>query len=77
MREWGGLVEHKTLADAQKRAHQKYMKNFVEVKVRMTPERRADIQAHAAKMGESATTFINRAITETMARDLEGKDTDK
>ena len=54
---------------AQKRAHQKYMEQFVEVKVRMTPEQRSAVQAHAASMDESATAFINRAITETMARD--------
>ena len=55
--------------EAQKRAQKKYMSSFVEVKVRMTPERRAIIQNHAQAMGESATTFINRAISETMERD--------
>ena len=45
------------------------MEQFVEVKVRMTPEQRSALQAHAASMDESATAFINRAITETMARD--------
>ena len=45
------------------------MEQFVEVKVRMTPEKRAEIQAHALEQGESATAFINRAISETMDRD--------
>ena len=54
---------------AQAEAHKRYMKNFVEIKVRVTPEQRTAIQEHAASMKESATAFINRAITETMERD--------
>ena len=54
---------------AQKRAQKKYMENFVEVKVRMTKERRTEIQTHATSQGESTTAFINRAIDETMERD--------
>ena len=45
------------------------MENFVEVKVRMTADKRSLVQSHASKMGESATGFINRAIDETMRRD--------
>ena len=55
--------------EAQKRAHKNYMEKFVEVKVRMTPERRSAVQAHAEAQGESTTGFINRAISETMERD--------
>ena len=51
--------------EAQKRAKRKYMEKFVEIKVRMTPERRSAVQAQ----GESTTGFINRAIDETMERD--------
>ncbi len=57
--------------DAQKRAQKKYMSNFVEVKVRMTPEKRSLIQEHALKLGESSTGFINRAIDQQMERDKE------
>ena len=46
---------------------------FVEVKVRMTPEHRTEVQQHAQDMDESTTAFINRAIDETMARDKEEK----
>ena len=56
---------------AQAKAHKKYMERFVEVKVRMTPEKRTKVQEHAAIMGESATGFINRAINETLERDLQ------
>lgn len=58
-------------SEAQKRAHREYMKKFVEIKVRMTPERRTLVQEHAAAQGESTTAFINRAIDETMKRDGE------
>ena len=55
--------------EAQIRAQKKYMENFVEIKVRMTADKRSIVQEHAANMGESATGFINRAINETMERD--------
>ena len=56
-----------TLAQAE--AHKRDMENFVEIKVRMTADKRSIVQEHAGKMGESATAFINRAIDETMERD--------
>ena len=55
--------------EARARANKKYMEKFVEVKVRMTPDKRSAVQAHAASMGQSATEFINRAIDEAMERD--------
>jgi uncharacterized protein (DUF1778 family) len=65
------MESKKSMSESQKRAHKKYMERFVEVKVRMTPEQRSQIQAHAAKQGESTTSFINRSIAETMERDQE------
>ena len=64
---------YKGLTEARKRANKKYNDKFVEVKVRMLPERRTIIQEHAASMGESTTSFINRAIDEAMARDQKKK----
>jgi uncharacterized protein (DUF1778 family) len=61
--------EKKSKTEAQARAQKKYMKGFVEIKVRMTADKRTIVQEHAASMGESATAFINRAINETMERD--------
>ena len=55
--------------ETRARANKKYMERFVEVKVRMPPERRSAVQAHAEAQGESTTGFINRAIDETMERD--------
>ena len=60
---------YRGFTEAQEKAHKRYMKNFVEVKVRMIPEKRSIIQDHASKLNESATAFINRAIDETMERD--------
>lgn len=60
---------YRDFTEAQSEAHKRYMKNFVEVKVRMTPEKRSIVQEHASKLGESATAFINRAIDETIERD--------
>ena len=62
---------YKGLAEARWRANKKYNDRFVEIKVRVTPEKRAIIKDHAEKMGESATAFINRAIDEAMKRDQE------
>ena len=63
----------KKTTNAQKKGHQIYMENYVEVKVRMTPLQRDVLQQHAADQRESATAFINRAIAETMERDKRGK----
>ena len=64
---------HRTLTEARKAANKRYIDKFVEVKVRMTPEHRTEVQQHAQDMDESTTAFINRAIDETMARDKEAK----
>ena len=63
------MSEGRKTTEAQKRAKQKYMERFVEIKVRMTPERRSEVQAHAQAQGESTTAFINRAIDEQIKRD--------
>ena len=61
---------HSKLSEARRRANKKYNDRFVEMKVRVTPEKRSIIKEHAEAMGESATAFINRAIDEAMKRDL-------
>jgi len=62
---------YKGFTPAQAEAHKRYMARFIEVKVRMTPEKRTIVQEHAAQQGESVTAFINRAIDEAMLRDKE------
>ena len=59
--------------EARRRANKKYNDRFVEIKVRVTPEKRSVIKDHAESMGESATAFINRAIDEAMERDRNSK----
>ena len=61
---------HSKLSEARRRANKKYNDRFVEIKVRVTPEKRSIIKEHAEAMGESATVFINLAIAEAMKRDL-------
>mgnify|MGYP000039008203 CR=1 FL=1 len=65
--------KYRGFTPAQAEAHKRYMKDFVEIKVRMTADKRSIVQEHAASMGESATAFINRAIDETMKRDSSRK----
>lgn len=62
------------LTQARREANARYNSKFVEVKVRMTPEHRTEVQEHAASMDESATQFINRAINETIERDRQNKE---
>ncbi len=57
------------LTQARREANARYNSKFVEVKVRMTPEHRTEIQNHASAMNESTTAFINRAINEAIQRD--------
>ncbi len=61
--------QYKGFTPAQARAHKKYMENFVELRARVSFERRREIQAHAEAHGESVNGFINRAIQEAMERD--------
>lgn len=63
------MPDKKAKTEAQIRAQKKYMEGFIEIKVRMTADKRSKVKEHAANMGESATAFINRAIDEAMERD--------
>lgn len=65
-------MDKKPTTEAQKRAKLKYMEKYVEVKVRMTHEKRDIIKAHADKYDKgSSTAFINRAIDSQIDRDKE------
>jgi len=58
------------ITEAQKRATMKYLKDKTdELKIRMPKGRKAELQAHAERGGESLNGFINRAADETMLRD--------
>ena len=45
------------------------MEKFMRVEVRMTPEKRAAVQAHAEARRESMNGFVTRAIDEAIERD--------
>ena len=59
-------------SDALKRAIKKYDQEKVDRIIFRVPKgKREMIQTHAAEQGESVSAFLNRAVDETMARDLE------
>ena len=64
---------HRNLTPARREANARYNSKFVEVKVRMSPEHRSEVKDHASKMNESTSAFINRAINETIERDIKKK----
>ena len=56
--------------ESQKKARDKWLKEKVEDnRFRVPMGRKAIIQEHAKKHGESVNAFINRAVNETMERD--------
>lgn len=62
-------VEEKRVSAAQRKATDKYLEKFDEMKIRVPAGQKAAVKAHAEFMGESLNGFLTRAITETMERD--------
>lgn len=59
-------------SEAMDRAIKKYEKDKVErIIFRVVKGDKEKIQAHAESQGESLAGFLNRAVRETMAKDLE------
>jgi len=54
--------------EAQKRAHKNYIGKFSRLEIRVSPDFREKIQAHASEHGESINAFIIRTIEEAMQR---------
>lgn len=59
----------KKVSAAQRRATEKYLEKFDEMRVRVPAGQKELVKAHAEVQGESLNGFINRAIAETMERD--------
>lgn len=59
----------KKVSEAQRKATEKYLEKFDEIRVRVPKGRKETVKAHAEKCEESLNAFLNRAITETMERD--------
>ena len=55
--------------EAQIRARRKYREKQEYLQVRVLPEEKNAIAAHAETMGESLSDFMRRALAETMERD--------
>lgn len=68
------MAGDKKTSESQLRATKKYLSQFADFKVRITPEYRTEIQQHAKAMGESTAAFVKRAIAETMERDRKQKE---
>ncbi|MBD5101993.1 MAG: hypothetical protein HDT27_04705 [Subdoligranulum sp.] len=62
------------VSKAQQKAVHKYIQNNYDriASITVPKGRKAEIQSHAAAHGESMNGFINRAIEETIARDVKG-----
>ena len=58
-------------SEAQKKADAKYAEKFFLLRVKLPLEEKAALDEHLSTTGESATTFIKRAIKETIKRDVE------
>lgn len=59
----------KKVSAAQRKATDKYLEKFDEMRVRVPTGEKAKIKTHAEAQGESLNGFIIRAIDETMERD--------
>ena len=57
------------VTEAQKRARDKYLEQFEELRARVPKGKKDIIKAHSEARGESVNAFINRAVDETMERD--------
>lgn len=58
------------ISKAQQRATANYVKKtYDRIEIKVIKGQKEEIQAHAARHGESLNAFINRAITETMQKE--------
>ena len=59
----------KKVSAAQRKATEKYLEKFDEMRVRVPAGKKAIFKAHADAQNESLNSFIIRAMMETMNRD--------
>ena len=63
-----------SISKAQQKATAKYVKaNYDRVEAKFPKGRKAELQAHAEKQGESLNGFIVRAVDEAIERDNDKK----
>lgn len=63
------VQSEKKVSPAQRKATDKYLEKFDEMRVRVPAGNKAVFKAHAEAQGESLNSYIIRAMTETMERD--------
>lgn len=66
-------MEQRKVSAAQRKATDKYLEKFDEIRVRVSKGRKDEIRSHAEARKESVNAFINRAIKETMERETPDK----
>ncbi len=57
------------ISDAQKKAIYKYREKIEELRFQVPKGEKDVIKEHAAKQGESVSSFVYRAVREAMERD--------
>ena len=62
-------MAEKKVSKAQRRATNKYLEKFDDIRIRVPAGRKEELKAHAAAHDESLNAFIVRAITQTVERD--------
>lgn len=67
------MMADKKVSEAQRKATDKYLEKFDEMRVRVPKGQKEAVKAHAEAQGESLNAFINRAVSETMERDNAGE----
>lgn len=62
-------LAEKRVSAAQRRATDKYLEKFDDIRVRVPAGQKEELKAHAAARDESLNAFIVRAISQTVERD--------
>ena len=60
------------ISEARARATKKYQSKFDRIYIRVSPEEKEAIEAHAEQIGESVNTFVRRVVAEAMEREKTG-----
>ena len=60
-----------TTKAGQKAVHKYVKNNYDRLEITVAKGRKAELQEHAAKKGESLNGFVNRAIDEAVERDVD------
>ena len=65
-------MEQRKVSAAQRRATDKYLEKFDEIRVRVPKGRKEEIQVHCEARGESVNGFINRVVSDALEREKAG-----